>query len=297
VTSDRSAILALSPPPDFDLPARLRSARPGEVITVPPGRHAGVLGVIDQPGITLTSPDAGADFHAAGAHVEGKALLVVRAEGTRLHNIGLHGARVPDGNGAGIRFERGTLTLEHCRLLDNEMGLLSAPGPAMQLVVRHCVFGDAPRHAGPMLRHLLYVGRIASCVVMNSRFFNGWRGHLIKTRAAVNRILWNDLLDGADGAAAYELEFPEGGDNFVMGNRLEQSARTMNPAMLSMGAEARGQHGGRLVLLDNHFVNRRAGAGPAAGRFIHLWPQRLAGELVVEHRDNRFDGPGVIGLP
>jgi hypothetical protein len=289
------------PQTGFDLRSRLRTARPGDVITVPPGRYEGALGVIDQPGLTLTSPGAGADFHAQGQHIEGKAMLVVRAQGTQVHNIGFHGARVPTGNGAGIRFERGTLVLAHCRFMDNEMGLLSAGEPAMQLTVSHCVFGNAPRHEGPMLRHLLYVGRIGWCVVVHSRFSKGWRGHLLKSRAAVNRILWNELIDGPDGAAAYELEFPEGGDNLVLGNRLEQSAQTMNPAMLSMGAEAHrlegGRHGDRLTLLDNHFTSHLASGPDGPARFVHLWPERMAGTLEVEHRGNRFEGPGIQGLP
>jgi hypothetical protein len=77
----------------------------------------------------------------------------------------------------------------------------------MTLVVDNCRFGDAPRHEGPMLRHLLYVGAIGWCVVMNSRFHNGWRGHLLKSRARVDRILWNELVDRPGDQAANEPEF------------------------------------------------------------------------------------------
>jgi hypothetical protein len=147
------------------------------------------------------------------------------------------------------------------------------------------------------LHHLLYVGRIGLCVVMRSRFFNGWRGHLLKSRARINRILWNELVDGPEGAASYELEFPEGGDNLVLGNRIEQSAQTQNPAMLSMGAEGGGLHSGRLALRDNRFVNHHAGTAEAPPRFVHLWPERLLGPLDVEAQGNVFDGPGLKGLP
>ena len=94
-----------------------------------------------------------------------------------------------------------------------------------------------------MPHHLLYVGAIGTCVVMHSRFFNGWQGHLLKSRARVNRILWNELVDSPEGAASYELEFPNGGDNLVQGSRIEQSARTQNATMPSMGAEADGRRG------------------------------------------------------
>jgi hypothetical protein len=283
-------------PPDT-LPQALARARPGDTVTLAPGLYAGQVGVIKQPGLTLRSPGAGAVLAADGRHAEGKGTLVVRAPGVRIENLEFRGARVPAGNGAGIRFEAGTLALERCRFFDNEMGLLTAGRPEMQLFVDDCDFGDAPRHDSGMLHHLLYVGRIGLCVVMRSRFFNGWRGHLLKSRARVNRILWNELVDGPEGAASYELEFPEGGDNLVLGNRIEQSAQTQNPAMLSMGAEGGSLHSGRLALRDNRFVNHHAGTAEATPRFVHLWPERLLGPLEVEAQGNVFDGPGIVGLP
>jgi hypothetical protein len=177
------------------------------------------------------------------------------------------------------------------------MGLLSASRPDMHLVVRHCEFGDAPRHDSGLLHHLLYVGAIGTCVVMYSRFGKGWRGHLLKSRAGVNRILWNELVDGPDGEASYELEFPNGGDNLVLGNRIEQSARTQNTTLLSMGAEAEGRRGGRLVLRDNRFVNHHPGTPEAPARFVHLWHERLGGAVEVVDKGNVFEGPGQRGVP
>ena len=283
-------------PPDT-LPRALARARPGETVTLAPGLYSGQVGVIDQPGLTLTSPGPGAVLHADGRHVEGKGILVVRAPAVRIENVEFRGARVPAGNGAGIRFEAGTLALARCRFFDNEMGLLSAGRPEMQLLVDDCDFGDAPRHDSGLLHHLLYAGAIGLCVVTRSRFGNGWQGHLLKSRAFVNRILWNELVDGPGGEASYELEFPEGGDNLVLGNRIEQSARTRNPAMLSMGAEAGGRRGGQLVLRGNRFANHHPGTSEAPARFVHLWPERLAGSLEVIDEDNAFEGPGIIGLP
>jgi hypothetical protein len=66
--------------------------------------------------------------------------------------------------------------------------------------------------------------------------------------------------------------------------------------MLSMGAEGGGLHTGRLVLRDNHFVNHRVGTADAPARFVHLWPERLAGPLEVLAQGNVFDGPGKVGL-
>ena len=275
----------------------LKAAGDGDTIELQPGTYPGDVAVISQPRLTLRGLGAGAVLRADGRHAEGKATLVVRGGALRIENLEFRAGRVPAGNGAGIRFEAGALSLLNCRFIDNEMGLLSGGRADMRLVVDNCEFGDAPRHDSGQLHHLLYVGAIGLCVVVRSRFFNGWRGHLLKSRARINRILWNELLDGPEGAASYELEFPEGGDNLVLGNRIEQSANTQNPAMLSMGAEGGGVHSGRLVLRDNRFVNHHAGTAEAPARFVHLWPERLLAPLEVEAQGNVFDGPGVVKLP
>lgn len=276
----------------------VKAADSGDTLELEPGTYPDDVAVVTQPRLTIRGLGRGALLLAdGGRNAEGKAILVVRGGEVHIENLEFRGCRVPTGNGAGIRFEAGALTLRRCRFFDNEMGLLSAGRPDMRLLVDECQFGDAPRHDSGQLHHLLYVGAIGLCVVTRSRFFNGWRGHLLKSRARFNRIVGNELVDGPTGGASYELEFPDGGDNVVVGNLIEQSAGTQNPAMLSLGAEAGGRFGARLLLRGNRFVNHHAGTHEAPARFVHLWPDRLAGPLPVEADGNVFDGPGLIGLP
>jgi hypothetical protein len=298
VTQTARPILRVGPDREIrSLAEAARRARDGDTVEVDAGeyRHDSALWTQDQ--ISIRTAGGRVRLLADGAATEGKAIWVVRGGRISVEGFDFNGARVPTGNGAGIRFESGALVLTNCRFHDNEMGLLSAGRPEMQLAIYSCTFGDAPRHDSGMLHHLLYVGAIGQCVVMHSRFFNGWRGHLLKSRARINRILWNDLVDGPEGEASYELEFPEGGDNLVQGNRIEQSARSQNPALLSMGAEAQGRHSGRLVLRDNHFVNHGASSAQQPVRFVHLWPENLAGPMEVLAEGNTFEGPGLRGLP
>lgn len=303
-TARDGRILRVGPARRLKRPAEAaRAACDGDTIEIDAGNYRGDAAVWTRHGLTIRAVGGPVRLLAEGAAAEGKAIWVVRATGLRIEGIEFAGARVPTGNGAGIRFEAGSLVLERCRFLDNEMGVLTAGRPDMALAVHHCEFADAPRHDSGLLHHLLYVGAIGSCVVMHSRFHHGWRGHLINSRARVNRILFNELDNGDDGGASYELEFPDGGDAPVLGNRLVQSAASHNPAMLSMGAE--GARPGadaagrlhRLVLRGNRFVNHRPDAPDAPSRFVHLWPERLAGPLVVDAEGNVFDGPGVVGLP
>jgi len=255
------------------------------------GDYAGDVAVIDQPLLTIRGLGSGAALHADGQNAEGKAILVVRGD-VVVENPEFRGARVAAGNGAGIRFERGRLSLRRCRFFDNEMGLLTANGADMALDVVDCEFGAAPRHEG-LLHHLLYVGAIGEFSVQGSRFGQGWRGHLPKSRAQRSRVFGNRLDDRPSGEAAYELEFPNGGHNVVVGNLIAQSAQTQNPALLSMGAEARDGRCGSSVLARNTLVN----AAGAEARFVHVWTDRLAGDTPVQVTDNVFVGAGQLDLP
>ena len=58
-------------------------------------------------------------------------------------------------------------------------------------------------------------------------------------QGTVSRVLNNRFDDRPSGEASYEIDFPNGGDNVVVGNLIAQSARTQNTDLLSMGAEAR----------------------------------------------------------
>ena len=115
----------------------------------------------------------------------------------------------------------------------------------------------------------------------------------MKTRALHNRVEYNVLDDGPLGEASYELEFPNGGHNVVVGNVIGQSPRTQNPAILSIGAEAPLNAEGSLTVVHNTLVN---GAGDG-GRFIHLWQERLPASIPVLLVNNLFAGPGQLGMP
>ncbi len=287
-----SPVLAVGPGQRWHtLGDALHAAVDGDTIVLAAGAYRGDIGIVTQSGLTLRGLDAGATFHADGRDAEGKAILVVRGQDVLVENCEFRGARVPAGNGAGIRFERGRLTVRRCRFFDNEMGLLANNDPTQELVIEDCEFGQAPHHEG-LLHHLLYVGAIGAFTLTGSRFGQGWRGHLVKTRALRNRILYNRLDDGLTGEASYELEFPNGGRNLVVGNLIVQSPRSQNPAILSMGAEAHDGMTGSLLLAHNTFVNH----GGVEGRFVHLWAERLQGDTSVRMANNLFAGPGELDL-
>src|SRR5574343_1655335 len=215
-----------------------RLARDGEVIEIRPGTYRGQPAVWTQNNLTIRGAGERPVMLADGKSAEGKAIWVVRGGKVRIENIEFRGARVADVNGAGIRFEKGVLRVRGCAFFDTEMGVLTAALPELSLEVVDSEFGEAPRHKGN-LHHLLYVGAIGKFVLRGSRFSQGYLGHLVKSRARENHILYNMLVDGADGKSSYELEFPNGGIAYVIGNAIGQSTGTDNPAIVSYGAEGR----------------------------------------------------------
>ncbi len=133
--------------------------------------------------------------------------------------------------------------------------------------------------------HALYVGSIARFSVSGSYFHHASIGHLVKSRAAHNRVFYNRLTD-EDGRASYELEFPNGGVAIVVGNVIQQSALTDNPALVSFGAEGYRQPVNELYLAHNTLIDD----APRGGPFVRVWP----GEVTVRAVGNVYAGSGAF---
>src|SRR5207253_10790504 len=103
----------------------------------------------------------------------------------------------------------------------------------------------------------LYVGRIARFALSGRRFHHAYQGHLVKSRAKQNVVRYNLLYDGAGGSAAYELEFPNGGLAYVIGNVIGQSRETSNPVVIAYGAEGAAWPDSALYLSHNTLISER----------------------------------------
>jgi hypothetical protein len=277
--------------PGQSLQDALRLAADGDVIEIGAGDHHGQVGVILQRRLTLRGVGGRPVLHADGQHAEGKAMLVVRDGDVHIDNIEFRGVRVPDGNGAGIRFERGMLRVTRCVFVDNQNGILTGNVATAALAVHDSEFAAAP--AGTSLPHLLYVGRIASFTLSGSHLHGGHHGHLVKSRARENRVFYNRLDDRPAGQASYELEFPHGGLAWVVGNVLAQSADTSNATVLAFGAE--GAPDGRpqgLYLAHNTFISD--GITPAI--FVRVHGQKLGTAVPQRVVNNLFVGLGLADV-
>lgn len=270
-----------------------RLAKDGEVIEIRPGAYRGQPAVWTQDKLLIRGAGERPVMIADGRSAEDKAIWVVRGGRVRIENIEFRGARVTDGNGAGIRFEKGSLVVSRCAFLDNQNGILTANFGDAELRVEDSEFGQAPAPA-PSLPHLLYVGRIARLTVVGSRFSGGREGHLLKSRARDNRILHNQLVDGPGGRASYEIDLPNGGQALVVGNVIGQSETTENLTLVSFGAEGEADPPREHVL---HFVhNTVISRGLRPALFLRVHEARLARPVRQTVANNLFVGLGVPDL-
>lgn len=268
-----------------------RLARDGDVVEIRSGEYRGQPAVWTQNKLTIRGTGKRPVMLADGRNAEGKAIWVIRGGDIRIENIEFRGARVPVGNGAGIRFERGHLTVDRCAFFDNEMGILTANFPELALDVLNSEFGAAPQHAG-QLHHLLYVGSIGRFSVQGSRFEQGYLGHLLKSRARENDVRYNFLVDGEGGRASYELEFPNGGLAYVIGNVIEQAAGTDNPVLVSYGAEGPRWQDNALYFAHNTMVNDFH-----AGTFLKIWNEKFPDGIEAWVINNLTVGDGDLFRP
>lgn len=266
-----------------------RVAKDDDVVEIASGVYRGDVATWLQKRLTIRGVGQRPVLDAAGRDAEGKAIWVIRNGDFKVSNIEFRGARVSDGNGAGIRFEKGKLSVVQCAFFDNQNGILTANFEDAELSIDSSIFAQAPKQHRPLV-HLLYVGRIKSLHVVGSRFHGGHVGHLLKSRARVSDVRYNLLVDGVGGSASYEAEFPNGGKVTLVGNVLGQSAATENPTVLAYGAEGSIWPDNTLTLVHNTFYSE--GFQPAW--FLHVFADKFATPPTVITRNNLLAGLGVF---
>lgn len=265
-----------------------RVAKDGDTVLIMPGEYRGDVAVWMQKQLTIRGRGERPVLNADGKSAEGKAIWVLRNGNFLIENIEFRGARAADGNGAGIRLERGTLHVKDCTFADNQTGLLTANFDGTELTIEDSLFIQAPKQERPH-PHLLYVGKIAKLQVTGSRFHQGYNGHLIKSRARENDIRYNLIYDGPAGSASYELEFPNGGLAYVVGNVIGQSAKTDNRVLIAYGAEGQAWPENKLYLSNNTLFSDQIGAW-----FLRTWPEKFPNGIAVKGINNLTVGLGVF---
>jgi hypothetical protein len=173
------------------------------------------------------------------ATCEGKAALVLRGRNARLSGLVFRGMAVPDGNGAGVRLERGDLVVAQTWFLDSQQGILTADDPSGEIVIDKSTFsglGTCENSAG--CAHSIYVGDYGRLRITRSRFERGTGGHYVKSRARQVEIAASSFDDSAGRATNYMIDLPEGATGQITNNWFVQGRDKENySAFIAVAAE------------------------------------------------------------
>ena len=283
-----AATLMVGPGKAFAKPcAALAVAQDNDIIEIDArGDYAGDVCMIGQNGLTLRGSGGRAKLDAQGENFGGKGIWVITGRDTTVENLEFTGASVPDKNGAGIRQEGDNLTVRHCYFHDNENGILTGASAQSQITVEYSEFAN--NGFGDGYSHNMYIGNVARFTLRYSYSHDSKVGHLVKSRAAENVIAYN-RLSSEQGSTSYELDLPNGGRAFVIGNLIEQGANSENPSLLSYALEDAppGNPKYELYVINNTFVNDR----PNGGTFVNI-STNVADPALLQN--NIFAGPGTV---
>lgn len=264
--------------------AALQVATPGDVIEIDAGLYKGDVCAFYADNLTIRGVNGRAHLDADGKYAQGKGIWVPKGNNTVIENIEFSGAKVPSRNGAGIRQDGRDLTVRNCYFHDNENGILGGTAGSTILIE----FTEFARNGyGDGYSHNVYIGHIDTLIFRFNYSHEANVGHLLKTRAGVNYILYNRLT-GESGTASYEVNIPNGGTTYLIGNLIQQGPTTQNSTMLSYLEE--GLHalnpGKDLYVINNTFVNQRH-----AGTFVRADLRGLIPPVIT---NNIFAGPGTL---
>ena len=240
------------------LSAAVAAAHNGDVILVNAGTYTNDFATVNAA-ITIEGVGGRANFVATVPPTNFKGIITVDNNVT-IANCSFSGAAIPDaegGNGAGIRYEGGNMTLENDSFSNNQNGIMGTPVISSltqnNVVIDHCLFQN--NGSGTGYTHNCYIGAASSLTFTNNISQGAIVGHELKSRAMVNTISNNIFQDGATGSASYEIDLPNGGADTITNNIIEKGPNGQNMYAVHFGGEGIPYAGSSLTVSGNNFVN------------------------------------------
>ncbi len=208
----------------------------GDTIYVQAGNYVDDYSIINNK-ISIIGVGGMVHLVDTGTIPNGKGIFVVNNDLT-IDHLEFSGAKVPDMNGAGIRYQAGNLTVTNSYFHDNQDGILATPDAAHygtgSITIDHSEFDH--NGAGDGYSHNLYIGKVGTFTLTNSYVHDVLAGHEVKSRALNTDIENSRIIDGT-GTASYSIDIPSRGNAIIKNNYIEQDARSVNNMMIRYGEE------------------------------------------------------------
>lgn len=290
-----AATLPVGPGKTYAAPcAAFAKAKAGDVVEIDGGKtYSGDVCAISVSDLTIRGVNGRPKIDAAGKNAQGKGIWVVKGNNIKVENVEMYGARVPDRNGAALRLEGTNFTLRSSFLHDNENGILSGANANSNIVIENSEFGY--NGYGDGYSHNLYIGNVASLTFRFNYSHDANAGHNLKSRAKLNTIAYNRFSSTPSGQTgstrsgkpSYEIDLPNAGTSYVIGNVIHQPSSHNNPGMLSYGAEGASNPGHDLYVVNNTFLNDDS----SRGTFV-LVGSKVTTPVLLQN--NIFGGTGTM---
>ena len=248
--------LRVGPGQSYDTIGRAAAAaRDGDTIEIAAGDYTGAaaIAVWRANKLVIRGVNGRPHLKGGGESAEGKGIWVTKGANIVVENIEFSDAKVSENNAAGIRIEGANITIRNCDFHDNQNGVLASPNPQSDIVIENSIF-TANGLDGEGYTHNIYIGAVRSFVLSASLSHRAIDGHNVKSRARLNRILYNRIMDEADGTASYAIDISEGGTAYIIGNVIQQGPKTSNNAIVALAAEKK-DASDRFYVVNNTIVN------------------------------------------
>jgi hypothetical protein len=252
-------------------------------IRIAVGRHKDCA-VQEAGRVTFVAETAGAAIFD-GEMCEAKATLVLRGAGSRVDGLVFMNARVPDGNGAGIRMEKGNLVVTETKFANGQCGILSANDPESSISIDRSTFSGLGKHPDGNGAHSLYIGVYGALKITRTRFERGTGGHYVKTRSPRIELTDSSFDDSEGRTTNYMIDLSVGASGAIARNAFVQGRNKDNySTLIAVAPEGQENASGGLVI-EGNVVSLAPGARPTT--FVGNW----SGEE-LSMRGNRL-APGV----
>ncbi|MFL6656852.1 MAG: hypothetical protein ACJ8GW_02170, partial [Massilia sp.] len=253
---------SVGPGMPYSTPCRaFAAAVSGDLIQIAAATYTGDVCGIYASNLTIRGINGRPKIDAGGKNAMGKGTWVVVGSNVTIENVEMFGAKVPDQNGAALRLEGANFTLRTSFLHDNENGILSGANLNSDVLIENSEFGHNGYGTGQT--HNLYIGNVRSLTFRYNFSHDANVGHNLKSRAQTNKVLYNrfsSLRPGETGSTvagqpSYEIDLPNAGTSYVIGNVIEQPAANQNPSLIAYGEEGASNPGKDLYVVNNTFLN------------------------------------------
>jgi len=271
---------SIGPGQSYTMPSQVSTlVGNGDTVNIEAGVYPSDVARWQADNLVLRGVGGFAHLESNGLSWGGKAIWVIQGDNTTVEWIEFSECQVPDHNGAGIRLEGLNLTVRHCWFHHNENGILCGEYHPSTVRIEYSEFGH--HGYGDGYSHNLYIGNIDSLVFRYNYSHHADVGHELKSRAWVNVIEYNRFSNEADGTASREIDLPNGGQAYLIGNVVQQGLQSQNSNMVGFGMEGTSNPGPHeLYAVGNTLVNEKTSGSffqAPANVFFKAYGNILAG--------------------